>query len=152
MNKAFIREPEQTLDLCPRCGSKGEPVGIEPLKSYLTDQQRQGLAEPVSFCPSPKCRVVYFDCLERVVLASDTTRPVYPKDPTAPICACFGLTQEDIEQDVQEDVVTRIKAVLEKAKSPEARCAKMAANGKPCVAFVQKYYMQCRNHMGESGT
>ena len=145
MNKAFIREPDPTADFCPRCGSKGEPVGADALTSYLTDQQRQGLAESVSFCPSPKCQVVYFDSFERVVMASETTRPVYPKDPTAPICACFGLTQEDIEQDVREGVVTRTKAVLEKAKSPDARCAEMAANGKPCVALVQKYYMQCRN-------
>ena len=43
-----------------------------------------------------------------------------------------------------EGVVTRVKAILEKAESPEARCSQMAANGQPCVAYVQKYYMQCR--------
>ena len=56
-------------------------------------------------------------------MASELARPVYPKDPTAPICACFGLTRHDIEQDVAEGVVTRTKAVLEKAKSSQARCA-----------------------------
>ena len=61
-----------------------------------------------------------------------------------PSCACFGLTRHDIEQDISEGVVTRVKAILEKAKSSEARCAQMAANGQPCVAYVQKYYMQCR--------
>ena len=40
--------------------------------------------------------------------------------------------------------VSRVKAILEKAKSPEARCRQMAANGQPCVAHVQKYYMQRR--------
>ena len=44
MNKAFVREPEQTADYCPRCGSQGVAVGVEVLKSYLTDQQRRGLA------------------------------------------------------------------------------------------------------------
>ena len=145
MNKAFVREPEQTADYCPRCGSKGEEVGIAALKSYLTDQQRRGLAAPVNFCPSAKCGVAYFDSLERVVMASELPRPIYPKDPAAPICACFGLTRQDIEQDVQEGVVTRTRAVLEKAKSPQARCAQMAANGKPCLAWVQKYYLECRN-------
>ena len=101
MNKAFVREPEHTADYCPRCGSKGDAVGVEALKSYLTDEQRRGLAEPVNFCPSPKCGVAYFDGLERVVMASELARPVYPKDPTAPICACFGLTRQDIEQDVR---------------------------------------------------
>jgi hypothetical protein len=92
--------------------------------------------------------VAYFDGFERVVLAADLQRPVYPKDPNAPICACFGLTRTEIEQDVREGVVTRIKAVLEKAKSPAARCTQLAANGRPCVALVQKYYMQCRAGVG----
>ena len=149
MNKAFVREPEQTADYCPRCGSKGHEVGVEVLKSYLTDEQRHGLAEPVNFCPSPKCRVAYFDGLERSVMASELARPVYPKDPTAPICACFGVPRQDIEQDVEEGVVTRTKAILEKAKSSQARCAQMAANGESCIAYVQKYYMECRNRKEE---
>ena len=78
------------------------------------------------------------------MLTGELNKPVYPKDPEAPVCACFGLTREDIEQDVREGVVTRVKAILEKAKSSEARCSKLAANGQPCVAYVQKYYMQCR--------
>ncbi len=150
MNKAFVREPEQTVDNCPRCGSKGNVVGVEALKSYLTDEQRRQLAEPVNFCPSPKCGVAYFDVLERVVMAAELARRVYPKDPTAPICACFGLTRQDIERDVEEGVVTRTKAVLEKARSPAARCAQMAANGEPCIAYVQKYCMECRNRKGET--
>ena len=149
MNKAFVREPEHTADYCPRCGSKGDVVGGQALKSYLTEEQRRGLASPVNFCPSPKCGVAYFDGLERVVVAAELARPVYPKDPTAPICACFGLTRQDVQQDVAEGVVTRTKAILEKAKSAQARCAQMAANGEPCVAYVQKYYMECRSRASE---
>ena len=78
------------------------------------------------------------------MVTSDLNRPVYPKDPDAPICACFGLTRHDIEADVREGVVIRVKAIIEKAKSSEARCYQMAANSQPCVAYVQKYYMQCR--------
>jgi len=144
MNKAFVREPDSTIDYCPYCGSKGEPVGGMTLKTHLSDEQRSRITDPAAFCPSPKCRVAYFDSFERVILAADLERPVYPKDPNAPMCACFGLTRADIEQDVQEGVVTRTKAALEKAKSPEARCSEMAANGQPCIAYVQKYYMQCR--------
>ena len=146
MNKAFVREPERSADYCPRCGSKGELVGGETLRSFLSDEQRRRVAEPASFCPSPQCDVVYFDSFERTVLTSDLQRAVYPKDPTAPICPCFGLTREDIEQDVQEGVAKRTKALLEKAKAPGARCREMAANGRACVAYVQKYYMQCLNH------
>jgi hypothetical protein len=145
VNKAFVREPDQTADFCPRCGTKGEPVQAKVLAEYLTDEQRGQLAEPADFCPSPQCPVAYFDGFERLVLAADLRRPAYPKDPAAPICACFGLARAEIEQDIREGVVTRTKAMLERAKSPDARCWEMAANGRSCAAYVQKYYMQCRS-------
>ena len=43
MNKAFVREPEQTADYCPRCGSKGKAVGVEALKSYLSRRTAAGV-------------------------------------------------------------------------------------------------------------
>ena len=145
MNKAFVREPDNTADYCPRCGSKGDPVGADTLSRFLTDEQRGVIAESANFCPSPKCDVVYFDSFERAFLTADIRCPVYPKDPAAPVCACFGLTRDDIERDVQEGGTTRVKAVLEKANSSAARCRQMAANGRPCIAYVQKYYIQCLN-------
>jgi hypothetical protein len=147
VNKAFVREPDQTADYCPRCGAKGESVEAKALAAYLTEEQRGRLANPADFCPSPQCPVAYFDAFERIVLAVDLRKPAYPKDPTAPICACFGLTGADIEQDAREGVVTRTRAMLEKAKSTEARCSETAANGRSCAAYIQKYYMQLRNEM-----
>lgn len=142
MNKAFVREPDVKDDFCPRCGSRGEPVEGDTLRAYLSEAQRRLVTEPASFCPSPGCPVVYFDCFERSILASRIQRPVYPKDPAAPICACLGLTREDIEKDVKEGVTTRTRAAVEEARSPAARCRRLAANGRPCTAYVQKYYMQ----------
>ncbi len=144
MNKAFVREPDRTADYCPRCGSQGEPVGAETVVSHLPAACRNPLSDPANFCPSPRCEVAYFDAFEQVILATDLREPVYPKTPTAPICPCFGLTAEDIEQDVREGVVTRTKAALEQAKSPAARCKQHAANGRSCIAFVQKYYIRCK--------
>jgi hypothetical protein len=144
MNKAFVREPDQTADYCPRCGAKGEPVGRETVQSHLAEGKTAIVADPANFCPSPRCEVAYFDAFERIIVTADLSKPVYPKDSEAPICACFGLTRHDVEQDVREGVVTRVKAIIEKAKSPEAQCSRMAANGQPCTAYVQKYYMQCR--------
>ena len=144
MNKAFVREPDSLGSYCPGCGSQGEPVGADVLTFYLADDQRSTLTPPAHFCPSPKCAVAYFDNFERFVLAAALSRPVYPKDPTAPLCACFGVTSHDIEQDVDEGVVTRTKAAVERAKSPLARCAQTAGNGRPCIAYLQKYYLDCR--------
>ncbi len=143
MNKAFIREPDQTDDYCPRCGSKGEPVGSETLKSYLSAEQMGMIAESANFCPSSQCRVVYFDAFERAICTDEIERPVYPKDPTAPVCPCLGLTQADIEQDVRDGEKTRVKAALAHANSPDACCHKTAANGRPCVTYVQRYYLRC---------
>ncbi len=144
MNKAFVRDPDGNVEYCPRCGAQGQPVGAETLTHHLPGDLIRKVADTANFCPSPRCAVVYFDGFERVVLTADLPKPVYPKDPAAPICACFGLTREDIEEDVREGVVTRTKAILEKAKSPDARCKALAANGQSCAAYVQKYYMQCR--------
>ena len=107
MNKAFVREPDCAGTYCPRCGSQGEQVGAEVLKLYLADDQGITLTPPAHFCPSPKCAVAYFDSFERFILVNALSRPAYPKDPTAPLCACFGVTRQDIEQDVDEGVVTR---------------------------------------------
>jgi hypothetical protein len=144
MNKAFIREPEQTVDFCPRCGAKGQPVGRETIQAYLPQSKPISVADPANFCPTPQCEVVYFDAFGRMLVKGDLNKPVYPKDPNAPLCACFGLTRQDIEQDVSEGVVTRVKAILEKSKSSDARCAQLAANGQSCVPYVQKYYLQCK--------
>ena len=152
MNRAFVREPDQVADYCPRCGTKGEPVGSEALRHHLAREKWGQVLEPANFCCSPQYEVVYFDAFERVVLTADLLHPVYPKDPTAPICACFALTREDIEEAVRAGSVTRVKAVLEKARSPEARCRQLAANGQSCVAYVQKYYMQCRAAMKQGRT
>jgi hypothetical protein len=145
MNKAFVREPDAGAEYCPRCGSKGEPVGADTLATQLPPEHRAQIAASANFCPAAQCEVVYFDSFERVVTAGQLPRPVYPKDQAAPICACFGLTREDIEQDVAEGAPTRTRALLEKAKSPQARCRELAANGQSCVAYVQKCYMQCLN-------
>ncbi len=138
MNKAFTREPDATGEYCPRCGSKGESVAHETLAGHVPADRLAGIAVPANFCPSASCAVAYFDGFERTILASELIEPVYPKDPNAPVCACFGLTRDDIELDVREGGVRRTKAALEKAKSPEAQCGKRAANGRSCVGWVQK--------------
>jgi len=57
MNKAFIREPDPTVNLCPRCSSKREPVGNKTLAAYLTEEQKNRLVDPAKFCPSAQCPV-----------------------------------------------------------------------------------------------
>jgi hypothetical protein len=150
MNKAFMREPDETgARRCPLCDSPGLPVGPETLAAQLGEAARTAIAESAYFCPYPRCEAAYFDAFERVVKADRLRHPIYPKDPTAPLCACFGLTADDVEQDVREGVVTRVRELVAKAKSPEARCKEMSPTGASCVAEVQRYYMRFRETWSE---
>jgi hypothetical protein len=143
MNKAFVKEPEDTGQAhCPRCGSLGTPVRQETLAAFLSDEALRDLADAAYFCPFARCEVAYFDNFERLATVDAVNRPIYPKDPNAPICGCFGLTTDDIEQDIAEGVVTRVKALLAQSKTPAAKCQTQSPSGQCCVAEVQRYYMR----------
>lgn len=142
MNKAFTREPDPTNEACPVCGAEGLGVREETLQAFLEPDVRRQLAQTASFCPTPSCPVAYFDAFERSVPVVELRQPAYPKDAAAPICPCFGLTCDDIDEDVREGVVTRTRAAVQRAKSPEAQCAVKSPSGRSCVAAVQAYYMR----------
>jgi hypothetical protein len=145
MNKAFIREPDHSAQAhCPRCGSLGLPVSRETLEAFLLPEAVSAVAESAFFCPFPTCEIVYFDVFDRSVGSASVRRAVYPKDPNAPICGCFGLTRDDIELDIAEGVVTRCRELIAKSKTPAARCSILAADGRSCVGEVQRYYMKTR--------
>lgn len=145
MNKAFLREPDQADSRCPACGSVGQNVGSQTLTAQLPDELRRRFAETAAFCRTESCPVVYFDDFGARVERSELSRPIPIKDVDAPLCGCFGLTRDDIEQDIAEGVVTRTKDVVLKAQSPDARCTTQAPNGRPCLAEVQGYYVRCKN-------
>jgi Zinc binding domain len=147
MNKAFLREPDETGELnCPRCGSLGVSVQRETWECHLKSEA-QTLASSAFFCPYPLCEVVYFDMFERVATTEALLHPVYPKDPAAPLCGCFGLTADDIEADLQEGTPTRVRELLAKSKTPAAQCTTQAVNGHCCVPEVQRYYMKRRGEV-----
>ena len=67
-----------------------------------------------------------FRRIRAAVSVGQLVKPVYPKDPAAPICACFGFTSEEIEADVREGVATRTRALIEAA---QIVCSPLFANG-----------------------
>ncbi len=145
MNKAFVREPDETGALfCPACGSLGIAVQRETWQVHVVEAAADALAETAFFCPFPRCDVVYFDMFERQVTTSALRHGVYPKDSQAPMCACFGLRAEDVEADISDGGVTRVRALIEKAKGPEAHCRTASASGQSCIGEVQRYFMKLR--------
>lgn len=145
MNKAFVREPEDTGQRnCPRCSSLGNAATAEAVRAHVTAEALGSISEVAWFCPFPRCDVAYFDAFERLVTVDQLTHTVWPKDPEAPLCSCFGLTRDDIEEDIREGGVTRVRSVVEKSKTPAARCRELAPDGHSCVGEVQRYYMKLR--------
>lgn len=146
MNKAFVREPDVTDPLCPQCGSIGDAVEWETVAALVRGEVLAG-ASPLTqsaayYCPHPTCQVIYFDALGRFLLQSVLRTPCYPKDPTAPICPCFGLTLDDIDRDVAEGAPTRTRAAVKLASTEEADCHHRNVSGRSCVAEVQRYYVR----------
>jgi hypothetical protein len=145
MNKAFVREPDDTgQGHCPACGSLGVAVVRATWQAHLHADAQIGLAESAFFCPFARCEVVYFDMFERRATVDALSHPVFPKDPAAPLCGCFGLTCEDVQADLSEGGVRRVRELLAKSKTPEAHCLTKAVSGQCCAAEVQRYYMKLR--------
>jgi hypothetical protein len=145
MNKAFVREPESDgRAYCPRCATLGVPVSAGPLNTHIKPDARPKMHDSAWFCNFPRCEVAYFNEFDQVVTADELITPVYPKDLNAPLCACFGLTYDDVEADAADTQPTRIRQLLAKSKSPEAHCATLAADGRCCMSTVQELYMKLR--------
>jgi hypothetical protein len=144
MNKAFCKEPDSSLPpRCPACGGDGVQVAAETLAAHVAREAAEALAEPAYFCGGDTCSVAYFD-----LLVPDALGLPWPKDPGGPLCGCHGLTVDDVDRDLAEGVPTRVRAVVRKAGEPGAACATRSADGRSCVARVQRYYMKRRAASG----
>jgi hypothetical protein len=119
-----------------------------PLDRYVLPEARSKFLHDAWFCSTATCDVVYFSESGLAVTTDELVRPVYPKDPDAPICACFGFTYDDAAADVAEGTPTRTRGLLAKAKSGAADCANLAADGRSCVATVQELYLKLHGQKG----
>jgi hypothetical protein len=145
MNKAFVREPDEDSGRCPRCGSPGSVVHAITLNSHLPGPLRTRLGDSAYFCPSDSCLVVYFDVFERQVLLSELDRGVYPKSPEAPICSCFGFSEDDVRDDIADGQPVKTRALLARASGPDVRCSEAAPSGQSCKDAVQACYYRLRH-------
>lgn len=145
MNKAFVKEPEfDGRAYCPKCGALGVPVETGPLDVHVRPEHRNRLGDSAWYCGYQHCSVAYFNSFEAVVTTDELRALPYPYDLDASICACFPFTYDDVEADVRDGAPTRIRALLERSKSPEAQCSQLAVDGQCCMAAVQELYMRLR--------
>lgn len=144
MNKAFVKEPEAGEPRCPSCGGPGPSVGQETLAAWLCDAPRTTLPKGGYFCSNPGCDVAYFDAWEATVPVDRLRAPCWPKDPEAPVCGCFGLLAETIEEEAAVNEVALIREHLARAESDDAACATKSPTGRSCVAEVRRLFIQHR--------
>jgi hypothetical protein len=144
MNKAFVREPDPPDPRCPRCGVLGEGVGRATLAEHLPLEAVALLSESACFCANPRCDAAYYDASGASVGVGSLRKPVYPKDPSAPVCACFGATADAIERDARAGVTAGVKLLIAKSQSPAAECSRKAANGRCCVPEVQRIFIRAQ--------
>ncbi len=145
MNKAFIREPDDDGNRrCPRCGALGVAVSSGPLDSHIKPEIRSKIGQSGWFCSYPPCDVAYFDSFDSVIITEELQHPVYPKDPDATLCRCFGFTLEEIEADIEDGTPSRIRALLAKSQSSDARCQSLSPDGRCCLTEIKRIYMKRR--------
>ena len=147
MNKAFVREPDPDgRVLCPRCGTLGVAVGSGPLDTHIIESVRSRMSDSAWYCSHAECDVAYFNMFEQMVFVKELRKAVYPYDMNAPICACFGFTWDDVDADSRADAPLRIRELLRKSKSPDARCQLLAVDGQCCIRDVQQLYLKLRGN------
>jgi len=145
MSRAFVRDPETPGPTCPSppgCGGTGVPVSSVTLRARLRPEAAARFAGEAYFCPDPACDVAYFDGRLAWVARSELLDPAYPKQTGAPLCACFGVSREAIEDLGRRADKAAMRAFLERAASPEARCATRAADGHSCATEARRVFLR----------
>jgi hypothetical protein len=144
MNKAFTREPDEPDPRCPGCDVPGQTVERNTVLAQVPADTAISLAESAFYCANPRCDVGYFDAYGNRIAARLLRHPSYPKDPSAPVCRCFGVTAQQIESDARAGDATGVRALIARAQSPAARCSELNPSGQCCVPQVQRIFLRHR--------
>ena len=135
MNKAFVREPEDDGPrVLPALQNAGPPGRLWPVRYAHPPRVPRKDAGRRLVLRVPALRSCLLQPLRRRSPDGRAQIAGLPHDPNTPICACFGLTYDDVEADVHDGTPTRIRELLAKSKSSEAQCHKLAADGICCMA------------------
>ena len=148
MNKAFVKEIDADARvLCPQCGAMGIAVGKGPLDTHVGAEARSRISDSAWCCGNSDCSVVYFNLFDQTVNVDELKQPVYPYDLDSAICPCFGFTYDDVDCDSRDTVPHRIRELVAKSKSPDARCQALAVDGQCCLREVQLLYLKLKSGM-----
>ena len=145
MNKAFVKEDNDRQPRCPEpdgCGGPGVSVSLTTLGAQVPEADAARLSDEVLYYDDPNCEVAYFDPWGASIPASRVSSPTWPKDPSAPLCPCFGLSREDVIEDAGRRDPLRIRELMKKAEGPDASCQTSTPDGKCCLTLVRRLYFR----------
>jgi hypothetical protein len=145
MSRAFIKEPETPGPGCPSppgCGGAGVPVPRVTLLARLGTDVAARFEGEACFCPDPACPVAYFDARGERATRDELLEPVFPKHQGAPLCPCFGVSREALEQLARRGDKAGMRAFLERTGSAEARCATRTADGRSCATEARRAFLR----------
>jgi hypothetical protein len=140
MSRAFMKEGEAPEPRCPACDAAGEPVGAPTLDAQVPPALRGLLGDKAYYCPTPTCRIGYFNGWGSTFPAEKLQNRTFPKDPDAPLCPCFLLSAADLIADAREGIKTRIQEIREEADAPDAKCPTLSPDGKSCATRAMQLF------------
>ena len=143
MNRAFVREPDDSIDpRCPKCGVLGWPVARHTVTSLAKADVVAGVSDAALFCHNASCKVVYYDANGQTIEVTSMKNAVWPKDSTAPVCGCYGVTQDLIEDDARAGRRDALKLLATKSEESPTRCEFKSPSGRGCLAEVQRIFLK----------
>jgi len=142
VSRAFMKESEPGELRCPGCGGPGEEVGRPTLEAQLSPEELAALKGAAYYCADPACAVGYFGAWGAAVPREKLRSAAYPKFPEGPICPCFGMTAAEVVADARDGRKDRVRALLERARGPEARCAEKSPDGRCCETHVSRLFRE----------
>ncbi len=144
MSRAFVKETDDREPRCPVCTGRGVPVTRVTIAALAGEPAAARLGAETFCCDVPSCEIAWFDGVGARVRVDELRAPPWPKDPSAPVCACFGVGADQIEAWGARADTAAVKALLERVKGTSARCATKAFDGSSCEPHVRKIFLRAR--------
>lgn len=146
MSRAFVKEQDAPDPRCPGCGGRGVSVPATAVRARTTTDRSRALDGDARFCEDAGCDTAYFDGFGTAIQIGELTHPAWPKDGDAPVCACFGITEGQVEACAEAGDKGQMKTWIDRIHGPERRCTTAAADGRSCEAALRRIFMAGLNH------
>ena len=136
----FQRHP-RALDVCPKCGKIGKPVGGHTVKAMLSVSLRSVRNPEYHFCRTQTCPVVYFSADDEQAFSVEQIRErVYQKEPEAEdvfVCYCFCHTVGKLRAASPQARTAIVKDINTGIKAGQCACDLRNPQGSCCLGNLR---------------